>query len=151
MRAVRNTEGGVAVVDVDEPAGDGVVLDVSVGSICGTDTGLIAMGSMGYTLGHEFAGTVDGVPYAVEPSLYCGKCDQCVAGFTQRCVGERGTIGIFSDGGLADHALVPQECLIPLPAGLDVSSDAPNEISSGDCSGAAPGDSVSGGKVRSVP
>ena len=93
MRAVRNTEAGLAVVDVEEPAGDGVVLDVVAASFCGTDFGLVAMGSTGYTLGHEFAGTVDGVPYAVEPSIWCGKCDQCLAGFTQRCVGERGCGG----------------------------------------------------------
>src|SRR4051812_29608296 len=80
------------------------------------------MGSMGYTLGHEFAGTVDGVPYAVEPSIWCGKCEQCKAGFTQRCVGERGTLGVFSDGGLADHALVPRQCLVALPTGLDVTT-----------------------------
>src|SRR6266550_423241 len=126
MRAVRNTESGIALVDVDEPAvparGDGALLDLSVASICGTDVGLVAMGSMGYTLGHEFAGIVDGVPYAVEPSIWCGKCDQCRAGFTQRCVGERGTLGIFSDGGLADHALVPRQCLIALPDGLDLTA-----------------------------
>src|SRR5438105_15344195 len=114
MRAVRNTEAGLAVVDVEEPAGDGVVLDVVAGSICGTDAGLVAMGSTGYTLGHEFAGTVDGVPYAIEPSIWCGTCAQCRAGYTQRCVGERGNLGIFSDGGLADHALVPTSSLVPL-------------------------------------
>src|SRR5437660_12312647 len=107
MRAVRNTENGVALVDVDEPTGDGAMLDLSVGSICGTDVGLVAMGSTGYTLGHEFAGMVDGVPYAVEPSSWCGKCDQCLAGFTQRCVGERGTTGIFANGVPAALARVP--------------------------------------------
>ena len=124
MKAVRNTAGGVAVVDIDEPKGDGVLLDVTIGTICGTDTGLVAMGvapDAEYTLGHEFAGTADGVAYAVEPSIYCGECDQCRAGFTQRCVGaSRGTLGIFRDGGLSDVALVPEQCLVALPAGLDV-------------------------------
>ena len=62
------------MVEIDDPvAGDGdVIVDVVSSSICGTDFGLVAMGSEGYTLGHEFAGTVDGVLYAVEPSVYCG-------------------------------------------------------------------------------
>jgi threonine dehydrogenase-like Zn-dependent dehydrogenase len=123
MRAVRNTVGGVAVVDIDEPSGDGVLLDIAVASICGTDTGLVAMGvepGAEYTLGHEFAGTAGGVAYAVEPSIWCGSCDQCLAGFTQRCVGARGTLGVWSDGGLSDVALVPEQCLVALPPGLDV-------------------------------
>src|SRR3954451_6235559 len=123
MKAVRTSaEGGIAVAEIDEPRGDGVLLQVGAASICGTDLGLIAMGvAVGaeYTLGHEFGGTVEGVPYAVEPSIWCGRCDQCLGGFTQRCVGERGTLGLWRDGGLAEFALVPEECLVPLPAGID--------------------------------
>src|SRR4051812_25346735 len=91
--------------------------------LCGTDARLVALGGKRgeeYTLGHEFAGTVDSVAYAVEPSIWCGACDQCVAGFTQRCVGAtRGTLGIWRDGGLSEFARVPEECLVPLPANLD--------------------------------
>ncbi len=35
MRAVRNTEAGVAVVDIDEPTGEGTLLTVAASSICG--------------------------------------------------------------------------------------------------------------------
>ena len=120
MRAVRITEDGPSIVEVDEPVGDGVLMRVAASSICGTDVGLAAMGLSGFTLGHEFAGFVDGIPYAVEPTNFCGACDQCVAGQTQRCVGEHTNLGILVDGGLADLALVLPEHLVPLPLGLDV-------------------------------
>ena len=120
MRAVRAAGGVPTLVEIDEPqAGDGfVVVDVVVSSICGTDTGLVAMGSEGYTLGHEFAGTVDGVLYAIEPTIFCGECAECRAGHTQRCTGEHANLGVFSDGGLADRARVPVYGLTTLPSGL---------------------------------
>jgi threonine dehydrogenase-like Zn-dependent dehydrogenase len=120
MRAVRITSGAPVVVDVDEPAGDGVMLEVVSSSICGTDVGLLSMGMEGFTLGHEFAGSVDGVPYAVEPTIWCGTCPECRAGHTQRCTGEHRNLGIFCDGGLSDRILVPTECLVALPDGLHV-------------------------------
>jgi threonine dehydrogenase-like Zn-dependent dehydrogenase len=122
VRAVRAVDGAPRVVDVDDPVADDghVIIDVVSSSICGTDFGLVAMGSEGYTLGHEFAGTVDGVLYAVEPSVFCGVCAECRAGHTQRCTGEHANLGVFSDGGLADHARVPAYSLTALPGGLPV-------------------------------
>ena len=75
------------------------------------------------TLGHEIAGTFDGVAYCVEPTVRCGDCDQCRVGATQRCRGSapHGIIGVAFDGGLADRVRVPQECLVALPAGLPAS------------------------------
>ncbi len=120
MRAVRVTSDGPGVVEVDEPAGDGLLMEVSSSSICGTDLNFMQLGPSAYTFGHEFAGFVDGTPYAVEPSLYCAKCEQCRAGFTQRCVGEHANLGIFVDGGLCDRIRIPPQNLVPLPAGLAV-------------------------------
>jgi 2-desacetyl-2-hydroxyethyl bacteriochlorophyllide A dehydrogenase len=108
------------VVELDEPAGDGLLMDVVSSSICGTDLGFMAMGPLDFTFGHEFAGTVDGVPYAVEPNAYCGTCDECQAGHTNRCTGPHVNLGIFVDGGLADRARVPEQCLVALPDGLDI-------------------------------
>ncbi len=118
MRAVRIAGDGVEVTEVDEPAGPGLVVDVVSSSICGTDLALVAAGLGGFTLGHEFVGTVDGVAYAIEPTFYCGTCDQCRAGATQRCVGDHANLGIFLDGGLADRARVAPTALVPLPEGL---------------------------------
>ena len=118
MRGVRSTENGPAVVEVDEPQGDGVVLDIVSASICGTDVNFMAMGPMPFTFGHEFAGVADGIAYAVEAIVRCGTCPQCLAGHTNRCA-QMGSLGLGFDGGLADRCLVPKECLVPLPAGLD--------------------------------
>jgi len=121
MRAVRNTDRGPALVDVGEPDGDSPLLNVVSSSVCGTDIGLVAMGSTGYTLGHEFAGVAeDGRAYAVEPNLFCGTCAQCRGGHTQRCTGTHTNLGIFVDGGLCERIRVPAANLVPLPPGLDV-------------------------------
>jgi threonine dehydrogenase-like Zn-dependent dehydrogenase len=120
MRAVRSTSDGPAVVSVDEPTGDGLLVEVASSSICGTDLSFFALGALDFTFGHEFAGLVDGVAYAIEPTLYCGGCAQCLAGFTQRCSGEHSNLGIFVDGGLADRVRVPRQNLVALPTGLDV-------------------------------
>ncbi|HEX4429491.1 MAG TPA: alcohol dehydrogenase catalytic domain-containing protein [Frankiaceae bacterium] len=120
MRAVRVTSDGPGVVEVDEPAGEGLLMEVSSSSICGTDLNFMGMGGLDFTFGHEFAGYVDGIAYAVEPTLSCGECDQCREGFTQRCVGTHSNLGIFSDGGLADRVRVPPQNLVPLPTGLSI-------------------------------
>ncbi|MFE1855854.1 zinc-binding dehydrogenase [Streptomyces sp. NPDC059489] len=122
MRAVRNTEQGILVAEADEPEASGVRLTVASAGICGTDVNFAAAGVQGYTYGHEFAGTTaDGQCYAVEPTVYCGECDQCRAGYVQRCnAPEHGTLGIFRDGGMCDAVTVPEDMLVPLPSGLDV-------------------------------
>lgn len=121
MRAVRAVDGAAAVVEVDEPAGDWPVLAVRSASICGSDLTLLGW-NLPVTLGHEIAGTIDGVGYCVEPTVRCGVCDQCAAGATQRCRGSapHGIIGVAFDGGLAERVAVPRECLVPLPPGLPV-------------------------------
>ncbi len=120
MRAVRVVEGAPVVVQVDEPEetrADDVLLDIGSASICGSDFSYIALGVTA-TLGHEFGGTVEGVTYAVEPMLWCGRCEQCLTGHTQRCTANGGVIGFTVDGGLADHIRVPRATLQALPDGL---------------------------------
>lgn len=121
MRAVRSVEGRPTVVEVDDPAGDWPLLEVGSASICGSDLTLVGW-NLPTTLGHEFAGTVDGIAYCVEPTVRCGDCDQCRIGATQRCRGSapHGIIGVAFDGGLADRVAVPADCLVPLPDGLAV-------------------------------
>jgi threonine dehydrogenase-like Zn-dependent dehydrogenase len=121
VRAVRSVEGIPTVVEVDDPAGDWPLLEVGSASICGSDLTLVGW-NLPTTLGHEFAGTVDGVAYCVEPTVRCGDCDQCRIGATQRCRGSapHGIIGVAFDGGLADRVAVPADCLVPLPDGLAV-------------------------------
>lgn len=117
-RVVQSTAEGIAVVERDGPPGAGVLLEVAAASICGTDLHLARFGALPFVLGHELAGCVGGVPYAVEPTLFCGDCAQCKIGATQRCVGGLSLMGFFSDGGMADAVRVPESALVPLPAAL---------------------------------
>jgi 2-desacetyl-2-hydroxyethyl bacteriochlorophyllide A dehydrogenase len=125
MRAVRTVDGAVAVVEVPEPVGDGVVVDVSACGICGSDLHLVSWG-LPATLGHEFAGRLaDGTPVAVQPSVPCGSCQFCAAGRSELCttLTER-MYGVSLDGGLADRILIDVNCIVPLPAGLEPASAA---------------------------
>jgi threonine dehydrogenase-like Zn-dependent dehydrogenase len=122
MRAVMNTGDGIRVVDADEPGGAGVRLSVASAGICGTDVGFVAAGITGFIYGHEFAGVDDsGTGYFVEPTIYGGKCEECRTGNTQRCAEPgHGSLGIFSNGGMAETVVVPEYSLLALPAQLDV-------------------------------
>ena len=86
MRAVRNTERGVEVVDAPDPTGRGVDVRVRSAGICGSDLHMIGFGPSPMTLGHEFAGMLDdGSPVAVDPTTPCGTCDQCTSGARHLC------------------------------------------------------------------
>ena len=77
MKAVRSVEGGVAVVDVDEPPGIGELLEMKATSICGSDLSYIRFGSRSI-LGHELAGVrEDGSAVVVEAIYGCMECAQC--------------------------------------------------------------------------
>src|SRR5437762_3589114 len=55
VKAVRASEGGVTVVDLDEPPGTGELLDMKSMSVCASDFTYIRFGSR-MILGHELAG-----------------------------------------------------------------------------------------------
>lgn len=121
MRAVRCVGDGVAVVDVPEPAGDGVRVRVASAGICGSDLHLVGGPfPIAATLGHEVAGWLpDGRAVAIEPLAPCGHCAACVAGDYNLC--ERGpaiVMGSFLDGGMAEVICVPERCIVPLARGV---------------------------------
>jgi 2-desacetyl-2-hydroxyethyl bacteriochlorophyllide A dehydrogenase len=117
---VRSTPPGVAVVDVDEPTGPGVVVEIRSAGICASDLGYISWGST-MLLGHELAGvTEDGTAVAVEGIFGCGACEQCLHGQVNLCVHGPTALGVTSDGGMSEYFLVPPTALVPLPAGLSV-------------------------------
>ena len=85
MKAVRSQDGGVALVDVDEPPGIGEVLDMKAASVCASDLSYIRYGSTS-VLGHELAGLrEDGTPVVVEAIYGCLECDQCRRGAYNLC------------------------------------------------------------------
>jgi 2-desacetyl-2-hydroxyethyl bacteriochlorophyllide A dehydrogenase len=130
MRAVRASgDGGVSVVEVDVAipahATDPVRVRMRSCGICGSDLHLAAW-NVPVTLGHEFAGVLDdGTAVAVQPNVWCGECDRCVAGETQQCrTGLTRMHGVSVDGGFADEVIVDRSCLVPLPPGADADTGA---------------------------
>ncbi len=123
MRAVRCSEGRVQVVEVPEPAGQGISVRIRSAGICGSDLHMIAGGfPVAHTLGHEMAGELsDGTQVAIEPLAPCGTCDFCATADYNLCrTGPEMVMGVGRDGGMAQEIRVPERCLVPLPAGLDV-------------------------------
>lgn len=121
MKAVRCCNRQVHVVDVPPPAGDGVLVNVRSAGICGSDLHMVARGMpISSTLGHEMAGTLrDGRAVAIEPLAPCGHCDLCVRGEYFACrLGPGMLYGIGLDGGMAQQILVPERCVVPLPANV---------------------------------
>ena len=122
MRAVRNTERGIEVLDVPPPEStDGLVrVRVRAAGICGSDLHLIEWGPLPVTLGHEFGGVLDdGTEVAVQPQTPCDHCDCCRRGDVHLCreLLSR-THGVSIDGGLADEVWVDPRAVVPLPAGV---------------------------------
>lgn len=118
---------------LETPAPGTVRLRVDVCALCGSDKRLLASGS-DVVPGHEIAGTVvdlgDGVSGALVPGtrgivyipVWCGRCDQCAAGQTNRCLDLDGLVGWQRDGGFAEHVDVPERCLLPVP------DDVPQDV-----------------------
>ncbi|MEE4191582.1 MAG: alcohol dehydrogenase catalytic domain-containing protein [Halieaceae bacterium] len=123
MKAIRVADGRPGLVDVPAPAGDdGVLVDIVVSSICGSDLHMLDLGLLDQRIpGHEFAGlTPDGTAVAVEPTLGCGHCPACGEGYNSHCVEGFRLLGLGRDGGMAEQVLVPAANLVPLPTGLDI-------------------------------
>jgi threonine dehydrogenase-like Zn-dependent dehydrogenase len=120
VRAVRNTEAGIRVLDVPAPEHAGTRVRVRGAGICGSDLEMVRTGLAAGTLGHEIAGVLDdGTEVAVHPFVPCGRCAQCSAGRLQLCRETTASmLGVFVDGGMADEVVVPSSCLVPLPRGI---------------------------------
>jgi threonine dehydrogenase-like Zn-dependent dehydrogenase len=70
--------------------------------------------------GHEIGGELaDGTPVAIEPVVPCGQCEFCRSGDYEVCrSGNAMILGVGRDGGMAEEILVPERCLVRLPAGV---------------------------------
>jgi 2-desacetyl-2-hydroxyethyl bacteriochlorophyllide A dehydrogenase len=133
--AVISGPGEVEVTTIDDPAPEAgeVVVAVAACGICGTDLHILDghfAPSLPIVPGHEFAGEVVAVGkgveqvaigdrVAVDPSLYCGACQECRRGRGNLC--ERwGAIGVSTAGGAADFAVAPAGSCVQLPEHLDL-------------------------------
>jgi len=122
VKAVRSQEGGVAVVDVDEPPGLGdEILDMRATGVCGSDLMYVQLGSTDI-LGHEVAGIrQDGTPVVVEAVYGCMECAQCLRGAYNLCpTHHTRALGIGADGGMVERWRAPTERIVPIPERLDV-------------------------------
>ncbi len=141
--AVYYGPGDVRIEDVREPGPPGpgeVVLQVKMGSLCGTDASQYKAATMvplesphrssGHVgpviLGHEVVGVVVGrgagvthleLGQRVVPGAgwWCGVCPRCQEGRINIC--ERYYLyGIHTNGGLAEFAVFPAKMCLPVPA-----------------------------------
>lgn len=160
--------------DIPEPTpGPGQVkIKVSYCGICGSDmheylSGLSSVPTTRphprtgktapLTGGHEFSGVVNelgegvreaavGARVTVRPTMPCYECSYCAQGRYVQC-DKLATIGLAEDGGFAEYVVVPEDCLVPLPA--NVSDQAGSFVEPAACgvhavqrSGMRPGDTV---------
>src|SRR3954453_17749667 len=109
---------------------DDVLVRVAAVGLCGSDIhiaveGITATPYQPITLGHEIAGTVEGVGSGVEDWTpgdrvavsaieVDGTCANCTAGHAEVCLGRR-LKGIQADGGLGEYVVVPARNLCRLP------------------------------------
>jgi alcohol dehydrogenase, propanol-preferring len=127
-------------VPTPQPGPDEVRVRVRASGVCGTELhftdGLYAPLDPPTTLGHEVAGEVDAVGSAVRDVavgdrvvvnylLFCSRCRWCRKGQQHRCEQPRGLFAFVSDGGFADHVVVPATCVVALPDAIDFVDAAP--------------------------
>lgn len=104
-------------------------LRVDLCALCGSDKRLLASGA-DVTPGHEILGTVTELPSGttqlqtgqralVYIPLHCGRCPECAAGQTNRCVNLEGLVGWQTPGGFQGFIDVPVRNLIPVPDDIE--------------------------------
>lgn len=137
------------VESVDEPqlGETDVRIDVAACGICGTDLHEYTSGpdltpsegeshpltgvSLPVQLGHEFSGTVSDVgddvsditvgdPVTVNPAIVCGECRYCSEGRHNLCESVANYGLSAPSGGLAEHAIVDETNVVPLPDSIPV-------------------------------
>ena len=141
MRAVVIDQPGTfRVGEVADPAPGphDIVVRVAACGICGTDLHIIdgEFPPSPYPLvpGHEFAGTIaavgdqvtglhEGQRVAVDPSLFCGRCEYCRIGRGNLCANWN-AIGDTVSGAFAEYVAVPQANAYLIPDDLDFSTAA---------------------------
>lgn len=139
MRALRlHAPGDLRIEEVPDPVptADSAVIVVDACGVCGSDIhfvdGSARTGHMPITLGHEIAGTVVTAPGAdfapgdavvVEVGRSCLSCSRCLEGRPNLCQRAQ-VLGIHTDGGFAEQAIVPVDSLVRRPTGVPTDSAA---------------------------
>ena len=100
-----------------------------------TDRGITLPLTMGHetvgtpvAMGPDASGVEPGKNYLVYPWIGCGTCDVCTAGQENYCATPR-SLGIYTDGGYADHLIVPHPRYLLDIGSLDPATMAPHACS----------------------
>jgi propanol-preferring alcohol dehydrogenase len=123
---------------VPAPGRGEVLVRVHAAGVCGTDLhildGMIKPDPYPMTIGHEAAGAVEaagegtrlaaGDRVAVYNKIFCGACEQCLAGRPNICDSEPAQLGFNTDGGDAEYVMVPERNLVQVPAAVDFAAAA---------------------------
>jgi L-iditol 2-dehydrogenase len=111
-----------------------VLIRIKAAGICGSDVHYFTQGRIGSQvvqfpalIGHETAGVVEevgkgvrkvkpGQRIAVEPTVFCGRCDQCKSGRENTCRALK-FLGVPKelDGCFCQYVVLPEECCLPIP------------------------------------
>ena len=137
MRQAYTTEdpGRFEIRDVERtPPGPGEVeIRVRACGICGSDLHALhhpERWQAGRCLGHEVSGEVSelgaevrglraGDRVALQPVLFCGRCERCRGGSVELCSAAGGIFGLSMPGGFGEYLTVPEQNLFRLADGLD--------------------------------
>jgi L-iditol 2-dehydrogenase len=109
------------------------VVRVAATAVCHTDLAIYMGCHPGVrypvVLGHEAAGVVEavgsgggiavGARVVINPIIACGACDCCVRGDENLCR-RAGLLGRELDGSLAEHVVLPERYLHPIPARMSL-------------------------------
>ena len=110
-----------------------VLIRIKMVGVCGSDIHYYTTGRIGsqviqfpFVVGHEAAGVVEqtgkkvtrvkrGQRIAIDPAVYCGRCDQCRAGRENTCrellfLGCPGQLA----GALCEYLVLPENCCFPI-------------------------------------
>ena len=122
------------VREIPEPTSGETLIKIESVGICGTDIAIFSgkhpRAKAPLIMGHEVGAVVAGIagekPVGIDvgtrvtffPLITCGVCATCRSGKTYVCE-KLGLIGIDSDGGMAEFAVVPTDALIAVPQDWD--------------------------------
>ena len=141
MKAIRLLTPGCPLetqdVPVPAPGSHDVLVRVRAAGICHSDAHYragVSVTRTPVTLGHEIAGTIEGVGEAVfhfsagervcaHYLATCGACPYCRGGHEQFC-GTGQMLGKHRDGGFAEFVLLPAASVLPLPAAVSFAHGA---------------------------
>lgn len=115
-----------------EPGPGETLVRVAAVGLCGSDLHWFEEGGIGGTKlsrpvvpGHEFAGrTPEGRLVAIDPAIYCGRCQPCLEGHPNLCPSVRFAGQGRDDGALREWMAWPAQCVVPLPDGFDAADGA---------------------------